>query len=245
MIDIEGIVEAISAAATLDELRALFPDLAEALGVAHLVYHAINVPSSHDASRPVFLLTYGDDWVSRYFSERYLEIDPIVSYGRRAHLHLDWSDVVIPKGRVTDFFRDAERHGIGRYGLTIPVRAPGERALFTVNARSSQRDWDATRARLMTQIHILAHFIHERAMRLSAMRQDALPALSHRELECLQGTAAGRQQKAIAWQLGISESAVNLYLKTARTKLGAATLAQAVAMALSLDIIDYTRRPPA
>ncbi|WP_234841550.1 LuxR C-terminal-related transcriptional regulator, partial [Sinorhizobium meliloti] len=51
--------------------------------------------------------------------------------------------------------------------------------------------------------------------------------------------AIGRISKQIAADLGISENAVKLYLRSARIKLNAATSYQAVAKASFLELIKF------
>jgi len=60
---------------------------------------------------------------------------------------------------------------------------------------------------------------------------------SEREVQCLEALSTGRTPKQIAEDLGISESAVRLYLHSIRRKLDCATIARAVAVAISLNII--------
>ncbi len=68
---------------------------------------------------------------------------------------------------------------------------------------------------------------------LEQLRGDApTGGLSPREIEVLQAVAAGRTNKAIALQLGISEHTVKFHLGGAMSKLGAASRAEAVATAL-------------
>lgn len=63
------------------------------------------------------------------------------------------------------------------------------------------------------------------------------PALSPRETEVLRQVAAGQTNKAIALQLGISEHTVKFHLGSAMTKLGAASRAEAVALAMRRGLI--------
>jgi DNA-binding CsgD family transcriptional regulator len=70
--------------------------------------------------------------------------------------------------------------------------------------------------------------------------------LSPREREALDHIASGRTTKEIAAALSIKESTVNWHVSNARSKLGASTRAEAVAIALrdnSLDRTEVMRRP--
>jgi DNA-binding CsgD family transcriptional regulator len=78
-------------------------------------------------------------------------------------------------------------------------------------------------------------YAHERLR--EAPRQDG-PKLSPRERECLSWLMHGHRTKDIAQRLNLSAVAVELYLKNARTKLGAKTREEAVAKAILLRIIE-------
>lgn len=61
--------------------------------------------------------------------------------------------------------------------------------------------------------------------------------LTPRELEVLRRLALGDTQGAAAKRLGLSLETVRKHAKKARARLGAKTNAQAVAIAISLDLI--------
>ena len=91
----------------------------------------------------------------------------------------------------------------------------------------------------MRDFLIIAHFIHDQAVRLAGLRPQELGrSLSARERETLQLAARGFSPKQIAADLHLSPTAVRLYLQGARTKLECATLMQSIARAVSLDIIE-------
>jgi DNA-binding NarL/FixJ family response regulator len=74
---------------------------------------------------------------------------------------------------------------------------------------------------------------------LQQLRGDGpAPSLSPREAEVLRQVAAGQTNKAIALQLGISEHTVKFHLGSAMTKLGAASRAEAVALAIRRGLIS-------
>ncbi len=62
-------------------------------------------------------------------------------------------------------------------------------------------------------------------------------ALSAREIDVLRGVAAGQTNKAMALRLNISEHTIKFHLGSAMSKLGAASRAEAVALALRRGLI--------
>jgi DNA-binding NarL/FixJ family response regulator len=62
--------------------------------------------------------------------------------------------------------------------------------------------------------------------------------LTPREAEVLQAVSAGLTNKAIALKLGVSEHTVKFHLSAAMSKLGAASRAEAVALAIQRGLIS-------
>lgn len=69
---------------------------------------------------------------------------------------------------------------------------------------------------------------------------DRLAALSNREREVLEGLVAGRANKQIAFDLGISPRTVEIYRANLMTKMQAASLSELVRMALTAGILGPT-----
>ena len=208
--------------------------------MAHLVYHAVHVPACAKPN-PVLLLTYDDAWVKLYFAEDYFRIDPIVAAGRNAFLPIDWMTVDHETPARRHFFAQAESYGVGRHGFTLPIRGPdGERALFTITSNETDHQWHRWRHARLRDFHLVAHYLHDAAMRLAGLRgTSAMRSLSRRERQCLQGIAAGRTPQQIANSLSISAGAVHLYLRSTRKKLHSATIEEAVAKAICFGVIEY------
>lgn len=226
----------IQTAKSVIDLKAIMRKMTAESGLANIAYHALKIPIRHDPA-PILILTYEDDWVRRYVERDYFALDPTVRAGSKGFLPLDWLDVDRSSVEVQRFFREADAYGVGRQGVTLPVRGPaGERALFTVTSNLADADWKSRRLLYMRDFQLLGHFIHDRAVDLSGYRIEG-PALSGREAQCLERTASGRHVKQIASELALSISAVQLYLRSARHKLGCASVAEAVVKATRRELL--------
>ena len=73
---------------------------------------------------------------------------------------------------------------------------------------------------------------------LGAVRAALSVSLSNREREVLEGLVAGRPNKTIAYDLGISPRTVEIYRANLMTKMGAASLSNLVRMALLAGMLD-------
>ena len=66
--------------------------------------------------------TYSTDWKRRYFVKQYVNTDPVIGFGRDAVVPFDWETLADDNPAARAFFDDAANHGVGRNGLSIPVR---------------------------------------------------------------------------------------------------------------------------
>jgi two-component system response regulator FixJ len=71
--------------------------------------------------------------------------------------------------------------------------------------------------------------------------QERLATLSARERQVLDGLVAGKPNKVIAFDLGISARTVEIYRANVMTKMNAASLSELVRMALIADILGAPR----
>lgn len=239
---LENLLALLKQTTDLASLSGVLVSVREIYGLANVVYHAVSIPLC-DTAHPILLLTYQDDWVKRYTSNDYFRIDPVVRFGRKGFLPLDWSEVDHETLEAQRFFREADRYDVGRQGVTLPIRGPaGERALFTVTSNASAQEWARKCSLYMGEFQIIAHFVHDRAIALSGYRQrkDKV-GLSPRETQCLALAIKGLHNKQIAGQLNLSTSIVQLYLQNARHKLHCTSLAEAAAKAVQLEIFDDDR----
>ncbi|WP_137134714.1 LuxR family transcriptional regulator [Rhizobium sp. FKY42] len=180
--------------------------------------------------------TYPAAWVGRYLMRNYMAIDPVVVEGFERSLPFFWEELRITEAAV-NFLQDAKDHGLGGNGYSVPVTDKfARRALVSFNG--SKENWREFVANFRNDWIELSHRIHAKAMRELYGEDDPVPVLSPRELECLHWSALGKDHKAVAIILGISEHTARDYLKSARIKLGCANIAQAIAKALKLRVIS-------
>lgn len=204
--------------------------------VEFVTYHLANtVVAAVDA--PFVRTTYPEKWVSRYLLNGYVAIDPIVREGFLRQLPFDWRELEISTSTMA-FLNDALRHGVGRSGLSIPIADKvGRRAILSFNSSVSAMDWDGVVSAYRTDWIDIAHMVHKKAIFELHGSEDPIPALSARERECLHWSALGKDYKDIALILGISSHTTRSYIKSARSKLGCATISAAAALALKLRLI--------
>lgn len=185
---------------------------------------------------PIAFVTYSKEWESRYRDREYLEIDP-VARGLDRSLPFDWKTVAGAASKRW-LFREAVSFGVGRQGVSIPMRGKGNiRALITITSFESDREWQKSRWRHQTLISALAPCLHELVLTLHKFQPDRV-LLSERQRQCLELYGRGNAPKQIAARLGISGSMTRRHLHLARRKLGSLSVSSAVLKAAKLDIVD-------
>ncbi|MEB2846650.1 LuxR family transcriptional regulator [Rhizobiales bacterium RZME27] len=214
-------------------------DIAAIYGLKHATCLVVRAGGGTDRY-PLFFTTYPRKWADIYLSRSYFEIDPVVDIIRWARLPVDWSRLQKTSPAIVRFFEEARQHDVGLNGMTVPVRGPnGERSLFSVSSAQPAREWARISETHGHDFQILSHYMHDRVMSVVDISMTAtVRRLSARERQCLEALASGLLPKQIAATLRISESAVRLYLRSARRKLGATTSYHAVARASLFELIS-------
>ncbi|WBT39175.1 helix-turn-helix transcriptional regulator [Hyphomicrobium sp. DMF-1] len=209
--------------------------MAEKFGLTHASYLGVNIPL---AKQDVYILTtYTNEWVHQYVSKDYVKIDPVIQLGLRGIMPLDWKDLRDKNETTRNFFGESREFGLGRQGLTIPMRgAHGEIAMFSLNVDIPDRRWESEKRKLIRDFSVLAYHFHNRVLEQYGVHDEDVK-LSSKEIEVLKWSAQGKANQDIADILRISERTVRFHLECARAKLNTINTTQAVARAIRLGLI--------
>lgn len=186
-----------------------------------------------DPSRSVMLhAEWPADWLDFYLAEKLHESDPLMPQLRTAQGAFTWDESWAGLG--TQRWRQAALSFGWRSGLAVPLARPGQRVGLISLASKHEGLSREENALLAT----LAGLFYERARSLSVGHRNLiLPALSPREVACLQHVAAGLDDAGVGMKLGIASSTVHEHVERAKRKLKVRTRAQAVALAVGSGII--------
>ena len=114
----EGYLEILSRITTEEEFFSLVLEICGNYGFEFFSFGA-RAPFPLTAPKYHFLSNYPGEWKSRYISEDYTSIDPIVRHGLLEYTPLIWNGEDFQENRF--FWEEALHHGI-RHGWSIPVR---------------------------------------------------------------------------------------------------------------------------
>jgi len=210
--------------------------LQAAYGIDYSTYHlAMTVADVVDA--PYVRTTYRDAWITSYLLRGYVKVDPIVREGLIRQMPFDWREVEVSRA-AQDFLLDAQEHGVGANGYSIPIVDKKRRALLSLNSKMPAGEWDSLVQMYRHEWLKLAFLIHRKAVFELHGEDDPIPQLGPREKECLHWSALGKTNDEIAEILGLSMHTTQRYLTSARYKLGAASTTAAAALAIQLRLIN-------
>jgi DNA-binding CsgD family transcriptional regulator len=221
-----------------EEPDAFFRSTRNLYGLKNISYLGVNLPTS-DGTPYYVHNTYSEDWLSRYHTERYLSVDPIIRLGLKAMLPVDWSDIPNLTPEQRRMFGESCEFGVGSQGLTFPLHGlHGETAVFSIASDFSKAEWFNFKRSHLRDMRIIADFFHQRVLKDAlGPNADAELELTDRELECLKWSAEGKTYEDTGTLLGISARTVRFFLENARHKLGSLNTTHAVASAMLRGLI--------
>lgn len=235
---VQRFVENAAGATDCSRLGNSFEEAILAYGFDRYVYFQLPVPGRMDEA--IHLSNYPDSWIDHYTKERYDRIDPVLKNVLASALPFDWQTPVFMAERENQaaFFDEAAEVGI-RSGLTIPFHFGENQVgglclagdLATREARGNLRSNRDT-------LNLLGFYFYVHVERILRLRERQNFHLTPREVECLKWQAQGKTMWEISKILSISERTVQFHVENAKTKLGALTVAHAVAIAVKHDLID-------
>lgn len=237
--EFEAAIEAVQALQQASDL-----DVADAIMQRYLLRHGFQYWTCVTYARPdtappgsVFRIHFPEPYQRRYLERDYVTVDPVLQHAARSTLPFTWRqlrDSMELSDKQRALFDDAAAAGLA-HGITIPAHIMGRRP-SSVNIAGMRPDIECDQE-AMSALHLVAIYYHAALVRLT--EDEHPPArLARREREYLSWVALGKSDWAIGRILGVSERSVAKGIERAKLKLGAENRAQAVAIALSLNLIE-------
>ncbi len=147
-----------------DDLVDILKAVASEIGLSHVSFVRFASNRSWDVSLLLAVATYSKLWQIRYFLRRYGAIDPVIKRGSVAVLPFDWETLHSDEPATVKFFADAARHGVGRNGLSIPVRnRKNTHSLISFTSDIPKQEWGIFKQSNMTYLQQLSALIDSAA----------------------------------------------------------------------------------
>ncbi|MBY6090800.1 helix-turn-helix transcriptional regulator [Pseudooceanicola sp. 502str34] len=230
----EANCQTVEAVGGSDELQELLVRFRDDFGLQHLSYNWVTAPV-----RPCRFGTLPEAWLDYYKQRNYAMMDPVILGASRHFGVVNWADLDWSSRIARDMRAEANAHGVGWQGLSVPVRGPrGQFALLTATSDVSDEDWALFVRQQSNALLLLGHTIHRKVLALcdhSGPETTAL--LSPRECETMTLLAQGKSRAQVAQELSISEHTLRDHINSVRNKLKAGNTVQAVALAQAYGLI--------
>lgn len=198
-------------------------------GFAHLDYLALNVPVK--GWKKFMHCRHASDALAQCMSD--IGADQGVVH------KLTLADLKVADGMAITAWNPAIVLPVTDDGVVFALRTlHGEIALAA--ATWAKIDGKGKREVAVRDLRLLMNYFHGQLLRINGVDSDEQILMSARELDCLSWTAAGKTAWEASIILGISERTVRFHLNVAREKLKCATTTQAVAKAISHQLIDLS-----
>jgi LuxR family transcriptional regulator, quorum-sensing system regulator SinR len=203
----------------------------ERLGMTNVVYFSPTL-RGHSFVNPHIEMTYSSAWEKRYREANYAFVDPIFSRGLSAALPVDWARVPREDKHVRQFFGEAEEHGCGMQGLTIPVRYPNSpiSAIFTITNDMRDAEWLKYKRHIMRDVVLFAHYFHARTYETTVGHNRTVFNLTRREREVILWASEGKTIDDISVIMNLSKDTVKGHLELIRKKTNALNTTHAVSI---------------
>lgn len=180
--------------------------------------------------------TMRHDWIAHYTERRYDMDDDIVAHVRAGRFEPKFYRLGCKDQFARREMAEEAREAGLQAGLLVPLPGPWGSTLPAAGIVIGSSLGEDETARIVSDngatLIALAHVLHTGMSGELLRRRSGAAPLTSRERDCLQLTAKGMRASQIADRLVIAEVTVGLHLRTARRKLGARTLPEAVAKAM-------------
>lgn len=243
--DGDQVIEAVAAAATAEGRFAAVAQGVAFLGIDVVNYGFLDPAAAERAQADIlFLTTMSDQWMQYYadynLAERDTHVLRLKAKNMAPYLWGATAIAQVSRPEQSIAFEAAEA-GL-RSAICIPLASPLDpfTPVAAINFASSLSEADLTKviSEHGPQLTSVAHILHNASIRQLWRHSFGNRGLTIRERDCLQYLADGCRQVAIAHSMGIARVTVEIHLRSARRKLVARTLSEAVAKALLVGEIN-------
>ena len=218
---IDRLNDARSAAETHRQFRRFLDDN----GFETLIARAVGNPFTDAALPEVY--DGPPEWRERYLSRGYVRHDPNVLRGLKSHVPFAWGPV---RKQASGFGRrildEAATFGM-REGVCLPVHSLDQQPACV--GISGDRAAELTRDDLLTLGMAGTHFFVAWSGFMQPEEELPPEPLTPRERDVLYAAAAGLTGDRLREKLGVGDATVRTHMKSIRAKLGASSMAHAVA----------------
>ena len=238
---VEDFAEKLKSVHRFGEVRQASIDFFLANGPVMMSYHHFPPPGATDFGSAITIDTYGfpTDWVARYISEKFYEVDPIPKHALSTTEPFWWSEAKdLPQLKPAEkmYLAELSNADLGD-GLAIPVFGPFGRNGY-IGLGFGKKSVSLTIAEIST-LQWACQLGHQKYCDLLRAKLPDDVVLSSRECEILAWVAKGKSNSVIAEIVGISSYTVDTYLRRIFVKLGVSDRVTAALRGIAVGAVPF------
>jgi len=242
MLDFIDFIEKTNNATEEEEIFQQFQIALEKLGFDRVLYSLMtDHPSIGKEAGHGIMRNYPDDWMKYYTEKQYVEIDPVRRHVMLSSQPFHWSEMGknIPYSREqVRLINESKEAGL-KHGVGLGIHCPNSESVG-LGFASSDPSVEVTQSTL-SLIKAVAnqfHFAYSEFQKQRGQSKETPKVnLTRREREVLQWCAVGKSLSETAEILGISNSAVDYFMRNIFAKLEVNSKTFAVVKAIKYGLI--------
>jgi LuxR family quorum sensing-dependent transcriptional regulator len=223
--------EKCSALSTIDAVSQLLRLSVEPLGYEHFAITRVNRFKREAFSKVILARHWPPGWYERYVSANFYPHDPVARRNRETSVPFRWTEISYEcrENRRASLVMDSAAADFGmRQGISVPLHGlHGYEGAVSIAGR-----YVSAGAEALAYIHLISVFAGTQMAKISNTERQRSPLLTDREREVMAWAAVGKTAAETASRMNLAVSTVDKQIASAMHKLGSATKAQAVAVAL-------------
>ncbi len=254
---LEETISSIECSATIAELQNVLHDVAARYGFSG--FNFLDIGRATD-QRPFYFGTSGKQWEEEYANNNFISVDPCLRAARISNVPFRWDEIELQNygtGRKRGAARTMEaalEHGFTD-GVVIPhhfvdIKGISYSAVVVFFWKDAVSKLIFRFEELHTDLHIIVIYWINKLISLRKARGAQATILKPRQNYSLSASLTDREQDILSWAargktnsetaeiLTIAEQTVEFHLRNASRKLDAINKTHAVALALTLGLIN-------
>jgi LuxR family quorum sensing-dependent transcriptional regulator len=223
--------ERCGALSTIEAVSQLLRRSVEPLGYEYFAITRVNRFKREAFAKVILARHWPAGWYERYVSANFYPHDPVARRNRESSTPFRWTDVghQCRDNKRASLVMDSAAADFGMHqGISVPLYGlHGYEGAVSIAGRYVHAGAEA-----LAYIHLVSVFAGTQMAKISSDERHRSPLLSDREREVMAWAAVGKTAAETASHMNLAISTVDKQIASAMRKLGSATKAQAVAVAL-------------
>jgi DNA-binding CsgD family transcriptional regulator len=239
LIDVLDLIQTAKSVGTEQQFRRLLHVSSKLMPIEkiHVSVASLNAASTIVGTSRQININYPTIWLSRYRESKLVQIDPVAPRLFSGEHPVIWGDLrkIAKNSKDKSFYGQAAEFGL-REGFSFGKRFSN---MESGSFFSCEGQEIGAHKRHTAVISFLMQFMHEALSKVHLGLLKDQPLLTYREKQVLNRAKFGKTDSEIAVQVGISRRTVKFHVENAMRKLQANNRTQAIAIALSQNLIDW------